>query len=135
MSKSTLEAAFLTWWTRLARDYPEPVREYRFARVAIGDSPTGRARPQFRKRLDEAGLADWRFDFAWPSEGVALECNGGTWSNGRHSRGAGYSEDCRKLNAATALGWRVFQVTSDMLKADPAGAVELVKRALEASDN
>ena len=133
MSKSTLEAAFLTWWTRLARDYPEPVREYRFARAAVGDPPHPPARPGIRRRLEEAGLRDWRADFAWVEEGLLVEIDGGQHApgGGRHAG----DDDKHKRNDAVLLGWRVLHFSGQMLKADPAGAVELVKRALEASDN
>lgn len=53
----------------------------------------------------------WRFDLAWPGRMIAVEVDGGVWSGGRHTRGAGFSEDCRKLNAATLLGWRVLRFT------------------------
>jgi hypothetical protein len=57
----------------------------------------------------------WRFDFAWPQEKLAVEIEGGTWSNGRHSRGSGYESDLLKYNRATALGWRVFRYTPTMV--------------------
>jgi very-short-patch-repair endonuclease len=57
----------------------------------------------------------WRFDFAHLETRVAIEVEGGTWSGGRHSRGAGYSADCEKYNSATELGWKVFRLTSDMI--------------------
>lgn len=52
----------------------------------------------------------WRFDFAHEASKVAIEINGGIWSNGRHVRGTGYLNDREKVNAATALGWRVFEL-------------------------
>lgn len=51
----------------------------------------------------------WRFDFADPERKIAVEIDGGVFVKGRHSRGAGYRSDCEKLNAAAALGWRVFK--------------------------
>jgi hypothetical protein len=130
VSKSTLEAAFLQAWRIYARGYPDPVREYRFAAHAVGGPGRG-----VRARLEEAGLSDWRLDMAWVGpDPVALELDGGTWTRGRHVTGAGYAEDCRKLNAATTLGWRVYRVTSDMLNADPAGVVAMVTAALDASE-
>ena len=48
-----------------------------------------------------------------------IELEGGTWSNGRHTRPAGFTEDCEKYNWAALNGWRVFRITSDMLKNAP----------------
>lgn len=58
----------------------------------------------------------WRFDFAWPSEKLAVEIQGGTWSRGRHSRGKGQEADCEKLSRAAVLGWRVLLVTGDQVR-------------------
>jgi very-short-patch-repair endonuclease len=54
---------------------------------------------------------EWRFDFAWPERRVALEVDGGVWTQGRHTRGAGWTKDTEKLNAAVAAGWRVLRCT------------------------
>lgn len=51
----------------------------------------------------------WRFDIAWPDRMIAVEVDGGVWSGGRHTRGAGFVADCEKCNEATAMGWRVFR--------------------------
>ena len=75
----------------------------------------------------------WRFDFAHPASRVAIELDGGTWTAGRHSRGAGYSGDCEKLNAAAARGWLVFRLTSDMLRDNPARHIELIIDTISAS--
>lgn len=58
----------------------------------------------------------WRFDLAWPERKVAVEIQGGLFSNGRHARGAGISSDYEKGAAATLLGWRVFWVTPHQIK-------------------
>lgn len=57
----------------------------------------------------------WRFDFAWPDYLIAVECEGGTWVQGRHSRGKPFESDCEKYNAAAAEGWRVFRFTTDQI--------------------
>jgi len=79
----------------MALGCPEPVREHQFAK-AIGRR--------------------WRFDFAWPAHMLAVECDGGTWSGGRHVRGSGYAKDTEKLNQAAILGWRVLRYTSDVVQ-------------------
>lgn len=105
---SDLEAAFVTRWRQLGGPDPEAA-EHRFA-------------PPRR----------WRFDFAWPSVSVAVECEGGVWSRGRHVRGAGFEADCEKYNAATARGWSVFRVTAKMLDRDTAGCLEPIIEAVAA---
>lgn len=74
-------------------EFPGVIREYRF-------HPTRR----------------WRFDHAWPAHAIALEVDGGAWTGGRHTRGKGFIEDMQKRNAATFIGWRVFNVTHDDIK-------------------
>jgi hypothetical protein len=72
----------------------------------------------------------WRFDLAYPERLLAIEVEGGVWTNGRHTRGAGYSADCEKYSEAAILGWRIVRVTSDMVVSGQ--ALDLVTRALEA---
>ena len=62
----------------------------------------------------------WRFDFAWPDQKVAAECEGATWTNGRHVRGAGFEKDCIKYNQAALLGWTVLRFTSGMINSGEA---------------
>lgn len=72
----------------------------------------------------------WRFDFALPEHKIAIEVEGGTWSNGRHTRGAGYRKDCEKYNAANVLGWHVLRYTTDMLRDDPEQPVRDAKNII-----
>jgi len=53
----------------------------------------------------------WRFDFAWPSEMLAVEIEG----RGRHQSFGGFEADCSKYNSATKLGWRVVRYTPSMV--------------------
>jgi len=71
---------------------PAPVREHRF-------HPVRR----------------WRFDYAWIDHKVALEVEGGVWTGGRHTRGAGFVADIEKYNAAVVAGWRVVRVVPSKL--------------------
>lgn len=80
-----------------AHKLPNPEREYRFA-------------PDRR----------WRFDFAWPDKKVALEVEGGIWTNGRHNRGAGMEADMEKYNRATCEGWRLLRVGAGAIKSGEA---------------
>lgn len=67
----------------------------------------------------------WRFDCAWREHMIALEIEGGIWSQGRHTRGAGFLGDMEKYNAAVLLGWRVLRTTPDKL-ADGVKSVRLL---------
>ena len=87
------------------------VREYPFARDAIGNPKKG-----IRAALASAGLKDWRFDFAYKEFKIAVEVEGGIYTNGRHVRGKGFENDCEKYNNALVLGWRVLRFTSAHVK-------------------
>lgn len=58
----------------------------------------------------------WRLDYAWPDLLIAVECQGGTYIRGRHSRGAGQADEYEKHNAATMLGWSVLYLDAAALK-------------------
>lgn len=57
----------------------------------------------------------WRFDYAIISCKIAIEVEGGVWTQGRHTRGKGYIADMEKYNEAVALGWRLIRVTPQQL--------------------
>jgi len=107
--KSDLEQAFLFYVNALG--LPKPDREWRF-------------HPKRR----------WRFDFAWPDRLVAVECEGGTWSEGRHVRGKGFESDCWKYNSAAVLGWKVLRVTGGMLDRAALDFLDLLIEALNGED-
>lgn len=50
----------------------------------------------------------WRFDFAFPSQKLAVEVDGQ-----RHRSFGGQRSDCEKLNEAVRLGWRVLRFPSN----------------------
>jgi len=58
----------------------------------------------------------FRFDFCWPDKMVAVEIEGGIWTNGAHTRGKHYELDCEKYNLATSLNWRVYRFTEKHVK-------------------
>lgn len=72
----------------------------------------------------------WRFDFAVTdgSMKLAVEVEGIVYhgKGGRHQRGAGLDEDCRKYLSAMCLGWTIIRVTLEMINADPVGLVEQI---------
>lgn len=57
----------------------------------------------------------WRFDFAFPDRKIGIEIEGGTWTSGRHNRGAGYEKDLCKYNAAARSGWIILRYTTRMV--------------------
>lgn len=58
----------------------------------------------------------WRVDFLHAESRSVFEVEGGTFSNGRHNRGEGYSGDCDKYNQLTLAGYRVFRLTAPMIR-------------------
>lgn len=70
-------------------------------------------RPVAEHRFHET--RDWRFDYAWVAQRVALEVDGGAFASGRHTRGAGFRRDLEKRNAAVVAGWRVLHVLPEQL--------------------
>jgi len=104
--ESTGERVFMTYWNMYGYEEFAPMREFRF----------------FKGRK-------WAFDFCWVIPAnmswshytimLAVEIEGGVYSSGRHTRGAGFEADCEKYNAAIMEGWRVLRYTPGMLTAKP----------------
>ena len=104
--QSDLEAEFIHYWRLLGtRTVPEPIAQHRFC---------GRR---------------YRWDWCWPISMTACELQGGTWTRGRHTRGAGYANDCEKMIIGQCLGWLVFWLTSDMLRNDPQTWISIIADA------
>lgn len=70
----------------------------------------------------------WRFDYAFPLHMLAVEIEGGLWTNGRHSRGSGAIADLEKYSEAAILGWRLIYATPQDL--ENGVALDRVIRAL-----
>lgn len=71
----------------------------------------------------------WRFDYAILAHKVAVEVEGGAWTQGRHTRPQGFINDMEKYNQAALLGWRVFRVTPDNLCG--AKTLSLIREAIK----
>ena len=100
-------------------------RRFDLAWLAIG-GPSLEREHQFAAAIGRR----WRIDRAWIDQKAAFELEGGTWTGGRHTRGAGFRDDCEKYNAAGALGWRVFRLTGEMVTIEYLG--ELLSAIREA---
>ena len=72
---------------------------------------------------------EWRFDFAWPERKLAVECEGGKWTRGRHQRPGGFEDDCEKYNRAALLGWRVLRFTGDAIESG--AAIKMIEEAFK----
>ena len=113
-NKSMLEKTFLATWTLVGREnwgdntYPQPQREYPFYQP----------------------YRQWRFDFAWPEQLVAVELEGGIFNAGRHGRGAGIADDAIKYNAAAFIGWAVIRITPPELRKAPIPTLEEIAKLI-----
>lgn len=95
----------------------EAQREYRFAQIV------GR---------------QWRFDFCWPFQMIAVEIEGlvvrkvegRMVSMGRHANVDGFREDCRKYATAAILGWTVLRFEQSMVRSEE--AIEYTLRVFHA---
>jgi len=70
----------------------------------------------------------WRFDYAIISQKIAIEVEGGVFTQGRHTRGKGFMGDMEKYNQAVVLGWRLLRVTPSTLHS--VKTLELIKQLL-----
>lgn len=74
----------------------------------------------------------WRTDYAWPLAKLALEVEGGVWTGGRHTRGAGFLKDCEKYNELAAMGWRLLRTTPSGLH--DLETIALIRRTLSPAE-
>lgn len=58
----------------------------------------------------------WQADFAWPDRKLLVEFEGAVYVQGRHTRGKGFEDDCRKYNAAVLHGYRLLRITTDLIE-------------------
>lgn len=80
----------------------------------------------FKREVLFHAKRDWRLDFADQQIGLAIEIDGGVYTQGRHTRGDGYTEDCIKLAEATILGWTVLRFTTGQVESGV--ALQLTER-------
>lgn len=70
----------------------------------------------------------WRYDYAIPQHKIAIEVEGGVWTEGRHIRPKGFVEDMDKYNAAAVMGWRVLRITPNTLL--NTATLEMIRQAI-----
>ncbi len=73
----------------------------------------------------------WRFDLAIPIYRIAIEIEGGVWTRGRHTRGAGYLADLEKYNEATAMGWSVLRYGVEQAETCQSHIVAQIKNTID----
>lgn len=84
--------------------------------------------PPFEREYRFHPVRRWRFDFAFLDQLLAVEVEGATFAQGRHTRGAGFEGDCVKYGTAAGHGWRLVRVTKKLI--DDGRALEMIDRAL-----
>jgi len=70
----------------------------------------------------------WKADGAYPDYQILFECEGGTWSGGRHVNPAGFHNDAIKYNEAAIHGWHLLRFAADLIHSGV--AVDQLWRAL-----
>jgi very-short-patch-repair endonuclease len=84
--------------------------------------------PRFVRELEFAKPRKFRADFAFPHAMLLIECEGGVWQGGRHTRGLGFMRDCEKQNLAAEMGYRVLRYTMAQIK--DGSAIQQIERIL-----
>lgn len=110
LRESPLELSFAWAWSQLGgRDFAAPEKQHRFHAVR-----------------------QWRFDFAWPLEKLAVEIEGGVLTAERkgHATVSGILRDIEKYNAAAEAGWLLLRFTAVDLQRRPVQVIEQVLRTL-----
>ncbi len=111
------------------RQKVEPDRTAREAMIRSYCEARGLPTPRFEWSFHPE--RKWRLDIAFIVNcgvGVALEVQGGLFTQGRHTRGAALLDEYQKLNEAQIMGWAVLLVTWQQI--DSGEAFALVERAL-----
>ena len=70
----------------------------------------------------------WRFDYCYPDRKIAIEVEGGVYTNGAHGSITGILRDMEKYTEAAILGYRILRILPDKLAS--VSTIELIKRAI-----
>lgn len=111
----------------LEKQYPNGHRQTPAQRIWKQSKARSEAEERFMFQVTNSGLPipereqmlipgrQWRYDFVWRDKKIIFEIEGGTWTNGRHSRAKGFENDIYKYEAARKLGYSVFRYTTRMV--------------------
>lgn len=77
------------------------------------------------------GKRRWRFDFVLGDPNinlpVAVEVEGGIWTQGRHSRGGhSFAADCEKYTQASLMGWSVLRYCAHQISTIAPNQLQLI---------
>ena len=75
----------------------------------------------------------WRFDYAIPEYRIAIEVEGGVWTQGRHTRAKGFLGDMDKYNTAAVMGWTLVRTTPQKLMTKQ--TMDYVKQSIQWKKN
>lgn len=87
----------------------------------------------------------WRFDYAWEDQRLAVEIEGGLYGNGKrcptckrptaggHSSVTGIKRDMEKYNAATLEGWAILRYTPEDCEKAPGVVLDAIRTFLGVS--
>ncbi len=79
---------------------------------------------QYKFALEKMGRK-WASDFWLIDSNILVECDGGTYTRGRHNRGQGFHEDRVKDAAATRLGYITLRFDKKQINNPIPGTKEL----------
>jgi hypothetical protein len=104
---------------------------------------TSQAETLLEVQLEQAGIPfvrEFRFgqrrhradfliqEIRWDEAGILIEVEGGTWIEGRHSRGKGFEDDCEKQALAVIAGYRYLRCTTSQV--DDGSCLSWIRQAL-----
>lgn len=101
------------------------------AQLALAIVAEDLPRPEcgFQVRLPNGKNA--RLDFAWPSQKLAVEVDGGRFIMGGGAHAT--AQHHRRRNALVLLGWRILSFSPEMLDDDPWECTRAIREALDAN--
>lgn len=87
--------------------------------------------PDYQREFIFNEKRNWRFDYLFPVERVAVEYEGGIFDKGKrgHTSVSGIMRDIEKYNEAALAGYTVIRVTAQSVVSG--AALRYIKRALE----